>query len=81
MNDYGCLREGFFGYKTTLFPLRKLQRADIRQSPAQRRAGLANLTIHLASHSITMPYMALAEAQRFADLALQQAESTEEGWF
>ncbi|MDJ0652687.1 MAG: PH domain-containing protein [Xanthomonadales bacterium] len=81
VNAYGCLREGFFGYKTTLFPLRKLQRADLRQSPSQRRAGLANLTVHLASHSITMPYMDLNEARRFADLALHQAESSEEGWF
>lgn len=79
--DYGMIRTGFIGSKTTIFPLFKVQRVDIRQSPSQRRHRLAHLTIHLASHSVSLPWISLRDAQQFRDLALYQVETREEDWF
>ncbi|MEM9532785.1 MAG: PH domain-containing protein [Pseudomonadota bacterium] len=77
----GVLRSGLIGSLTTVFELRKVQRVDLEQSPGQRRRGLATLSIHLASHSVTVPYIPLHDAQRFADLALWRIESSAEPWF
>jgi putative membrane protein len=79
--DTVLFRKGFIGSRTTLFPLFKIQRVDLVQTPAQRRRGLAHLTLHLASHSVTMPWMRAEEAEALRDLALYRAESTTEAWF
>jgi putative membrane protein len=79
--DTVLFRKGFIGSRTTLFPLFKVQRVDLVQTPAQRRRGLAHLTLHLASHSVTMPWMNHEDAVRLRDLALYRAESTTEAWF
>ncbi len=76
----GLVRTGFIGTQTTVFELYKAQRVDIRQSPSQRRRGLAHLTIHLASHSMTVPYLTLADAERYRDLALLYTESSRRRW-
>ncbi len=78
--DHGLLRKGFIGSNTSVFPLFKVQRMDIVQTPWLRRRGLAHLTVHLASHSMTLPWMRTDDAERFRDLALQRAESSEEAW-
>lgn len=79
--DTVLFRKGFIGNRTTLFPLFKIQRVDLVQTPAQRRRGLAHLTLHLASHSVTMPWMNLEDAVRLRDLALYRAESATEAWY
>jgi putative membrane protein len=79
--EYGFVRHGFVGSRTTVFPLFKVQRADIRQSPGQRRRGLANLSIHLASHSLTVPHMDVADAHEIRDLALYYVESSDRPWY
>jgi len=79
--DHALFRKGFIGSSTTVFPLFKVQRVDLVQTPGQRRRGLAHLTVHLASHSVTMPWMRVEDAERFRDLALYRAESAEEDWF
>jgi len=79
--DHGLTRTGFVGSKVTIFPLFKVQRIDLRQSPSQRRLGLAHLTFHLASHSITIPYIHLVDAQRIRDLTLYTIESSQQRWF
>ena len=81
VGEYGFVRTGFIGTQTTLFPLFKVQRVDLRQTPAQRRHGLANLTIHLASHSLSIPYIELQDAEKFRDLALFYMESSEQAWY
>ena len=78
---YGFVRQGFIGTVTTIFPLFKVQRVDIRQTPIQHRKGLAHLTIHLASHSLNVPYVSMRDASLFRDLALYQAESSEQPWY
>jgi putative membrane protein len=81
VGDCGFVRRGFIGTWTTVFPLFKVQRVDIRQTPGQRRKGLANLTIHLASHSVTVPYLPLTDAERLRDLAMYHVESSSLAWY
>lgn len=81
VRDYGFVRRGFFGTQTTVFPLFKVQRVDIRQTPGQRRKGLAQLTIHLASHSLKISYVCEQDAIRFRDLALYYVESSNRAWY
>jgi putative membrane protein len=81
VGEYGFVRSGIIGTETTVFPLFKVQRVDIRQTPSQRRHGLANLTIHLASHSLSVPYIKFGDADRFRNLALYHAESTNRRWY
>lgn len=78
---YGFVRSGFIGTLTTIFPLFKIQRIDVRQTPIQHRKGLAHLTIHLASHSVKVPYVAIEDANRFRDLALYKAETSNVAWY
>ena len=79
--DQGFLRQGFIGQVITVFPMYKVQRVDIRQTPLQERSGRAHLTVHLASHSLSLPYVPLETAQRFRDLALYRAETTRKRWY
>jgi putative membrane protein len=79
--DFGYVRQGFIGHTTTVFPLFKVQRVDIRQTPVQHRRGIAHLTIHLASHSLTVPYVRIEDAGQLRDLALYAAESSHERWY
>ncbi len=81
VGEYGFVQTGFIGTQTTVFPLFKVQRIDARQTPFQRRAGLANLTIHLASHSLTMPYIRVKDAGLLRNLALYYVESTDRAWY
>ena len=81
VGEYGFIRSGFVGTQITVFPLFKVQRIDIRQTPFQKSAGLANLTIHLASHSLTVPYLRMQDAGRFRNLALYYVESTDRPWY
>lgn len=81
IGDYGFVRRGFFGTQVTVFPLFKVQRIDIRQTPGQRRKGLAYLAVHLASHSLKIPYVPAHDAEQFRDLALYHVESSNRAWY
>ncbi len=79
--EYGLIRKGFLGSRISVFPLFKVQRVDIRQTPNQRRRRLAHLTIHLASHSLTLPWIRLEDAHQFRDLALYHVETSTQHWY
>jgi len=81
VGEFGFVRSGFIGTRTTVFPLFKVQKVDIRQTPGQRRKGFAHLTIHLASHSLTIPHMTVKHATAMRDLILYYVESTNRPWF
>ena len=81
VGEHGFVRRGVFGTGTTVFPLFKIQRIDIRQTPGLRRRGLATLHIHLASHSLTVHYINLDDAKELRDLALYYAESCARPWY
>jgi putative membrane protein len=79
--EHGFVRHGFIGTTTTAFPLFKVQRVDISQSPGQRKRGLAHLVVHLASHSMTVHFIAIRDAETFRDLALYHAEASNRAWY
>ena len=79
--DYGFVRKGFIGTTITAFPLFKVQRIDLRQTPGQRRRGLAHLSTHLASHSLEVPWVCAADASRFRDLATHRVETSRRPWY
>ena len=81
VGDYGFVRRGFFGTQITVFPLFKVQRIDIRQTPGQRRKGLAYLAVHLASHTLKIPYVQVQDAEKIRDLALYHVESSNRAWY
>ena len=81
VGDYGFICRGFFGTQITVFPLFKVQRIDIRQTPGQRRKELAYLAIHLASHTLKIPYVGERDAKKFRDLTLYHVESSSRAWY
>ena len=81
VGEYGIVRHGFLGTELTIFPLFKIQRVDIRQTPGQRRKGLAHLAIHLASHSLSISFVSEQDAKRYRDLALFHVESSDRAWY
>ena len=81
VGNYGFIRHGFLGAEVTVFPLFKVQRVDIRQTPGQRRKKLAHLAIHLASHSLKISYVREQDARQFRDLALYHVESSNRAWY
>lgn len=81
VGNYGFIRHGFLGAEVTIFPLFKVQRVDIRQTPGQRRKKLAHLAVHLASHSLSISYVREQDARQFRDLALYHVESSNRAWY
>ena len=75
------MRSGFLGFTTSMFPLFKMQRVGLRQTPGQRRAGVAHLTLHLASGSMTLAHIPADDARRLQDLTLYEVESTRRAWY
>ncbi len=79
----GChavVRKGLFGLTLTVFPLYKVQTISISQSPGQQTAGLANLKVKLAGHSLTIPYMPIEDAKAWRAKALLQVETQSDPW-
>jgi len=81
VGGYGFMQRGFLGTETTIFPLFKVQRIDIHQTPGQRRKKLAHLTIHLASHTLKIPYVCVHDARKLRDLSLYHVESSNRAWY
>jgi len=80
-NDGMVFREGLLGYRTNAFLFRKVQRATVFRSPLQRRKGLADLVVHLASGVVQVPYIDHGTARRLQDYILFKAESSKRAWF
>lgn len=81
VGEHGFVRTGFIGTQITVFPLFKVQRVDVSQTWFQKRAKLGKLSIHLASHSVALPYIRMEDAAIFRDLALFYVESTDRPWY
>ncbi|MDQ8186681.1 PH domain-containing protein [Pelagicoccus sp. SDUM812002] len=78
--EYGAIREGFIGNKTTIFPIRKTQTVRIAQSRGQRIRNLGNLTIQLGSGPVTIPYLPMSNLSEIVDKTLYKTESSSEPW-
>ena len=78
--EHAVVRSGFLGQTLSVFPLFKVQTITITQSPGQRDAGLANLTVKLAGHSLSIPYMPIDDARAWRTAALRQMEAADKPW-
>lgn len=79
--DEGLVRRsGVAGYRTVALLYRKVQRVTVRQSPLQRRKGLATLRVYMASGSVKFPYIDHELAKRLRDYILYKVESSQRAW-
>ncbi len=78
--DGVATRSGFLGSKTNAFLMRKAQSATLKQSPFQRRKGLATLQVQLACGSVTVPYIDEGAARRLRDYILYKVETSQRRW-
>jgi len=74
------LRDGFVGWRLRAFLNRKIQRVSIVQTPTQMRRQLATMRIYLASGSVRIPYLPIADASRLRDYLLYKVESSDLAW-
>ena len=73
-------RSGFLGSEVKAFLVRKVQSATVRQSPLQRRKGLATLQVQLACGKIAIPYIDHHVACALRDYILYRVESSRRRW-
>lgn len=73
-------RSGFFGRRVDAFLFRKAQGVSVRQSPLQRRKGLATLQVQLACGQVAVPYVDHGLACRLRDHILHRVESSRRRW-
>lgn len=74
------VRSGLLGFKVDVCLLRKVQAVALRQSPLQRRKGLATLDVALASGGVTLLYIPYHSACRLRDYILYKVESSRGPW-
>ena len=73
-------RAGLLGYEVEASLFRKAQEVTVRQSPLQRRHGLATLDVGTACGSVSIPYIDHDVACRLRDYVLYRAESSCRHW-
>lgn len=78
--DHGLVRSGLLGHKRTVFPFYKVQTVEVKQSPGQRRDGLADLKIKLAGQSLTIPYIGKTIADEMREIILMKIETSKKAW-
>ncbi len=79
--EYGLIKSGFIGYRYERFALHKAQNIVLAQSWWQKRSGVANLHISLASGSIVIPYMPQAQALAWFNQLCYHIERDNRAWF
>jgi len=77
----GCqLKHGIWNMSYIVLQWYKIQAVELRQSPYQRRHGLANLYLYTAAGAVSIPYLPLAKAVALKDYVLLQVETDRRGW-
>ena len=80
-NGYARFERGLFGYRYITFPLYKVQRAEVRQSPIQRRRKLATLKVYLASNQLQMQYIPFDVANEWLIKINQAIHDDKRAWY
>ncbi|MBV1909913.1 MAG: PH domain-containing protein [Kangiellaceae bacterium] len=80
-NGYAKFERGFFGFRHILFPLFKVQRVEVKQSPIQRRRNLATIKLYLASNRVQMQYIPMDVALKWMSIINRHIESTNKPWY
>ncbi|ABZ77970.1 membrane-flanked domain [Shewanella halifaxensis HAW-EB4] len=71
---------GLLGRSWQLIALTKVQHVAITQSPNQKRGGLANLEIGLASGTVKLPYISIIAARDIAERSLALIHNDHRNW-
>jgi len=79
-DEFAAIRDGFLGYKFYIFPLFKVQQAQLTQTPMQKRLGLAHIEIQLAFKRLKVPYVQEDILKPLINLALHKAENSDRHW-
>lgn len=74
------LKTGAWGRQHIIMNWNKVQTITLKQSPYQRRNGLATLTFFTAGGSVKLPYLSLDDASYLADHAMMKVESSRTKW-
>jgi putative membrane protein len=74
------IRGGTYGDSTELLPIYKIQSLSKKQTPYQRRNGLANLVVNTASGKVGIPYIDNGVAQNIMDKFLYRIEIDKRKW-
>ncbi len=80
-DGYARFERGLFGYRHITFPLYKVQRAEVRQSPIQRKRNLATLKIYLASNQLQMQYIPFDVANEWLEKINQAIHNDKRPWY
>ena len=80
-DGYARFERGLFGYRHITFPLYKVQRAEVRQSPIQRRRHLATLKIYLASNQLQMQYIPFDVANEWLEKINKAIHLDKRPWY
>ncbi len=78
---YAQFERGLFGFRHVVFPLFKVQKVEVTQSPIQRRNNLATLKIYLASNKLQMQYIPYDKANEWMQVILGKIQSTKKAWY
>lgn len=78
--DLAYWRHGLIGHRWVVFAPFRCQYVTLRTSPYQRRRRLAGLQLHLASQSLSMPYVSYRVAESTLDYCLYAVERSRERW-
>ncbi|MEP1743431.1 MAG: PH domain-containing protein [Kangiellaceae bacterium] len=78
---YARFERGLFGFRHVTFPLFKVQKVEVIQSPLQRRRDLATLKVYLASNKIQMQYIPMKTAQQWMAVIVEQIQQTKKAWY
>lgn len=73
-------RRGLLGYEVEACLFRKAQEVTVKQSPLQRRHGLATLSVGTACGPVSIPYIEHGVACGLRDYVLYRAESSRRHW-
>ncbi|HKQ73034.1 MAG TPA: PH domain-containing protein [Blastocatellia bacterium] len=78
---YFCARRGWVGRSTHIVPINKVQAVEVRQSPFDRRLGLATLSVDTAGQAYTgggpqISNLPLDEARAIANTIAHKASAT-----
>ena len=80
-DGYAKFERGLFGFRHMIFPLYKVQRAEVKQSPFQAKRDLSTLKIYLASGQVQMQYIPIDVANQWLDIIGNHIEDSQLAWY
>lgn len=79
-SDFIKIRKGIFGTSNSVLPLYKVQAIESVQTIYQRRKGLANVQIHTANGTLSIPYFDLEKTRALKNYVMYKVESSDKTW-